>query len=131
MSTTSSSRSSIDALAEYSQRVLCRSVAGSIIRSFGTRSPLVEAPTESTPGAWPGALMLCAAGPSLPAEATTTTPASPAACAAFVSGPSAASGAPRLKLTTSARCGLAGSTAASRPASTVAVGPDPLRLSTL
>lgn len=50
------------------------------------RSPLMEAPTAMTPSAAAGVLTVPLPGPSLPAEATTTTPALAAAVAAAPSG---------------------------------------------
>ncbi|CAM5357869.1 hypothetical protein STANM309S_00821 [Streptomyces tanashiensis] len=84
--------------------------------ALGIRSPLVEAPTAMTPSAAAGVLTVPLPGPSLPAAATTTTPARTAAVAARPSGSVPSPGPPRLMLMTSARWGLLGSAAASMPA---------------
>ena len=120
MSTSSTSRSSCGGLADGSQRTGRRSsVRGSSIRMAGTVTSLVEAPTASTPGACAGAPTVPSDGPSLPAAATTVTPASAAVCAAVVSGPSGGSTPPRLRLITSA----SSLTAVSTPASTSECSP--------
>src|SRR5262245_58221372 len=69
-----------------------------------------------TPSAAAGVPTVCAPGPALPAEATTTAPARFAAVAARPSGSVPSPSPPKLMLITSALCGLAGSTAASSPA---------------
>ncbi|WP_346534225.1 hypothetical protein [Micromonospora sp. DPT] len=107
-----------------------RSLRG-LARSTGSRSPLVEAPTASTPSAAAGVPMVRSPGPELPAAATTTTPAWAARVAASPTGSLPSPLPPRLMLITSARYGFVGSAAASMPATMSSVVPNPSAFSTL
>ncbi len=104
---------------------------GDVTVTAGRSMPLALAPTASTSGASAGEPTVLSPGPSLPAAATTTTPALTAAALACSSGSSGVGGPDRLMLTTSARCGLSTLTAASSPSITVDSSPEPDESNTL